>query len=73
MITVVRLDEQDHNVEAGLQYVAQALEIWFFSIATSLLYDVGILFARSSQGLPVGYMLTHSGFDKTKNLFNPLL
>lgn len=70
--TAVRLDEQDHDVEAGLQYVAQAFEIWFFIIATSLLYDVGMLLARSPQGLPVGYMLTHLEFEKTKNLVNPL-
>ncbi len=70
--TAVRLDEKDHNVEAGLQFVAQAFEIWFMIIATSLLYDVGMLFARSSQGLPVAFMLTDLEFEKPKNLVNPL-
>lgn len=60
-------------MEAGLQYVAQAFEIWFLIIATNLLYDVVMLFARSSQGMPVGFMLTHLEFDNPKNLANPLL
>ena len=44
--TAVRLDKWDHDVLASLQFVAQAFEIWFLMIATALLYDVGMFFAR---------------------------
>ncbi len=43
MTTAVRIDEQDHDVEAGLQYVAQAFEIWFLMTAMNLLYNDGML------------------------------
>ena len=44
--TAVRLDKWDHDLLASLQFVAQAFEIWFLIIATALLYDVGMVFAR---------------------------
>ena len=44
--TAVRLDKWDHDMLASLQFVAQAFEIWFLMIATALLYDVGMIFAR---------------------------
>ena len=42
-------------------------------IASALLYDVAMLFARSPGGLPVGYLLTFLEFGDFKNLVNPLL
>lgn len=68
--TAVRLDHTDHDVLAGLQFVAQAFEIWFVVIATALLYAVGMIFARSTEGLPVGYMMTHLEFSDAHILFN---
>lgn len=44
--TAVRLDKWDHDLLASLQFAAQAFEIWFLVIATALLYDVGMIFAR---------------------------
>ena len=44
--TAVRLDRWDHDLLASLQFVAQAFEVWFLMIATALLYDVGMIFAR---------------------------
>ncbi len=69
----IRLDKKDHDVLASLQFVAQAFEIWFLMIATALLYDVAMIFARSPEGLPVGYLLTHLEFSDVKNLANSLL
>ena len=53
--------------------MAQAFEIWFLIIATALLYDVAMIFARGPAGLPVGYLLTYLEFSDVKNLTNPLL
>lgn len=69
----VRLDKKDHDVIASLQFVAQAFEIWFLMIATALLYDVAMIFARSPGGLPIGYLLTYLEFSDVKNLANSLL
>ncbi|MCJ1449754.1 hypothetical protein MMC28_000082 [Mycoblastus sanguinarius] len=69
----VEVDKKDHDILAGLQFVAQALEMWFMIIATALLYDVTMAFARSHWGLPVGYIWTHLEFSDIKNLINPLL
>ena len=44
--TAVRLDKWDHDLLASLQFVAQVFEVWFLMIATALLYDVGMSFAR---------------------------
>ncbi|KAL8903675.1 MAG: hypothetical protein Q9171_007319 [Xanthocarpia ochracea] len=68
-----KLDRQDHNVAGALQFVAKALEVWFFFVATSLVYDMGIMFAQRGRGLPVGYFLTHLEFGDVRNLLNPLL
>lgn len=68
-----KLDRNDHNALGALQFVAKALEIWFFIIATTLLYDVAMLFARRGGGLPVGFFLTHLEFGDVRNLLNPLM
>lgn len=67
------LDRDDHNALGALQFVAKALEVWFMLIATTLLYDVAMLFAKKGGGLPVGFMLTHLEFSDVRNLFNPLM
>ena len=71
--TAVRLDKLDRDILAGLQFVAQAFEIWFLVIATAFMYDVVMIFARSSQGLPVGYMLAHLEFKHIPFLFESLV
>lgn len=43
------------------------------TIATSLVFDVAMLFARKGGGLPVGYFLTHLEFGDVRNLYNPLM
>ncbi|KAL9581037.1 MAG: hypothetical protein Q9203_006054 [Teloschistes exilis] len=67
------LDRQDHDVNGALQFVAKALEVWFVFIATSLIYDIAILFAKKGRGLPVGYLLSHLEFADIRYIFNPLL
>lgn len=42
-------------------------------IATTLVYDFAMLFARRGGGLPVGFFLTHLEFGDVRNLFNPLM
>ncbi|KAL8663080.1 MAG: hypothetical protein Q9168_008151 [Polycauliona sp. 1 TL-2023] len=68
-----QLDRRDHNVNGALQYVAKALEVWFMFVATSLVYDMGIMFAKKNRGLPVGYLLTHLKFGDIRYILNPLL
>ena len=67
------LDLHDHDILGALQFVAKALEIWFMIAATSLLFDVAMLFAKRGRGLPVGFLLTHLEFGDIRNLLNPLL
>ncbi|KAL8735397.1 MAG: hypothetical protein Q9166_000942 [cf. Caloplaca sp. 2 TL-2023] len=68
-----KLDSQDHNINGALQFVAKALEVWFFFVATSLVYDMAIMFAKHGRGLPVGYLLTHLEFGDIRYIVNPLL
>ena len=67
------LDLHDHDILGALQFVAKALEIWFMIAATSLLFDVAMLFAKKGRGLPVGFLLTHLEFGDIRNLLNPIL
>lgn len=39
-------------------------------VATALIYDVAMVFARRGGGLPLGYLLTHLEFGDVRNLFN---
>ncbi|KAL8798997.1 MAG: hypothetical protein Q9223_006673 [Gallowayella weberi] len=68
-----KLDRNDHNVNGALQFVAKALEVWFMFVATSLVYDMGIMFAKRGRGLPVGYLLTHLEFGDIRYILSPLL
>ncbi|KAL8851435.1 MAG: hypothetical protein Q9221_003614 [Calogaya cf. arnoldii] len=68
-----KLDSHDHNVTGALQFVAKALEVWFFFVATSLVYDMGVMFAKRGRGLPVGYLLSHLEFGDIRYILNPLL
>ena len=67
------LDRKDHNALGALQFVAKALEVWFMLIATTLVYDFAMLYARKGGGLPAGFFLTHLEFGDIRNLFNPLM
>ena len=68
-----KLDRRDHDVLGGLQYVAKALEVWFMFVATGLVYDIALLFAKRWGGLPIGYLFTHLEFGDIRNLVNPTL
>ncbi|MCJ1269129.1 hypothetical protein MMC22_009018 [Lobaria immixta] len=68
-----KLDRDDHNTLGALQFVAKGLEIWFMFVATALIYDVAMVFARRGGGLPLGYMLTHLEFSDLRNLFSRTL
>ncbi|KAL8804119.1 MAG: hypothetical protein Q9182_002752 [Xanthomendoza sp. 2 TL-2023] len=68
-----KLDRNDHNVNGALQIVAKALEVWFMFVATSLVYDMGVMFAKRGRGLPVGYLLTHLEFGDIRYILRPLL
>ncbi|KAL8827073.1 MAG: hypothetical protein Q9170_007158 [Blastenia crenularia] len=68
-----QLDRHDHDALGALQFVAKFLEVWFAFVATGLVYDIGILFAKKGRGLPVGYLLTHLEFADLRYIFNPLL
>lgn len=68
-----KLDAEDHNVLGALQFAAKALEVWFMVVATALLYDLAMFLAKSSGGLPIGYLFTHLEFGDIRNLGNPLL
>ena len=68
-----QLDQADHDILGALQFVAKALEVWFMIAATSLLFDVAMMFAKKGRGLPVGFLLTHLEFGDIRNLVNPLL
>ena len=67
------LDRRDHNLLGTLQFVAKAIEVWFTFIATSLILDAIMLLAKSSSGIPLGFLLTHLQFSDVRNLANPLL
>ena len=71
--TANRLDVEDHDILGALQFVAKALEVWFMVVATGLVYDVALFLAKSSSGLPIGYLFTHLEFADIRNLVNPLL
>ena len=68
-----KLDRMDHDLLGSLQYVAKALEVWFLFVATGLIYDIALLFAKRWGGLPIGYLFTHLEFGDLRNLFNPTL
>ncbi|KAL9064466.1 MAG: hypothetical protein Q9157_007824 [Trypethelium eluteriae] len=67
------LDKRDHNLLGALQFVSKAIEVWFTFIATSLVFDVVMILARSPRGLPLGFLLTHLQFSDLRNVANPLL
>ncbi|KAG7006895.1 hypothetical protein G7Y79_00012g032310 [Physcia stellaris] len=68
-----KLDAEDHNILGALQFVSKGLEVWFMVVATALVYDVALFLAKSSNGLPIGYLFTHLEFGDLRNLVNPLL
>ena len=68
-----KLDQADHNTLGALQLVAKALDAWFMFIATSIVFDLSMIFATNGNGLPMGYFVTHLQFGDIRNLFNPLL
>ena len=68
-----RLDKDDHNTLGALQFVAKALEVWFMYIATSMVYEVAMLFAKRGGGLPIGFLMTHLEFADLRSLLDPIL
>lgn len=48
------------------------MEVWFTAVATLLVYDLAMMFARREGGLPIGYLLVHLEFTDVMNLLNPI-
>ena len=69
----LKYDRRDHDVNGALLFVQKAVEVWFTAVATLLVYDIAMMFARREGGLPVGYLLAHLEFTDLMNLFNPLV
>jgi hypothetical protein len=55
-----RLASIDQNVLNALQLVAKLLEIWFFFIAGTLIYNLSMACARHHDGLPLQYLDLHT-------------
>lgn len=66
-------DRRDHDVNGALLFVQKGVEVWFTAVATLLVYEIAMMFARREGGLPVGYLLAHLEFTDLMNLFNPLV
>lgn len=66
-------DRMDHDVNGVLLFVQKAIELWFTAVATLLVYDIAMMFARREGGLPIGYLLMHLEFTDLLNLLNPLV
>lgn len=45
-----QLDKADHNTLGALQFVAKMLQAWFMLIATGLVYDLSMIFAKQGDG-----------------------
>lgn len=65
-------DSTNHLFIGSLQFVAKALEVWFVGVAIGLLYQVTSLLARSSHGLPIGFLLSFAEAIDLLNLFRPI-
>lgn len=68
-----RYDRADHSINGGLLFASKALEVWFQFVAGLLVYEVSMILAQRTDGLPTGYLLTYMEFGDIRNLLNPLL
>ena len=57
----------------GLQFAAKAAEVWFATIAISLVWLLVSMLARSEHGLPIGYLSSYSEFTDPLYLVKPTL
>lgn len=64
-------DANDHNVNGALLFAQKGVEVWFTMVATLLVFDLAMIFARREGGLPVGYLLAHLEFTDALNVLNP--
>lgn len=71
IVEALKYDRIDHNVTGALLFAQKGIEVWFTAVATLLVYDIAMMFARREGGLPVGYLLAHLEFTDLMNLFNP--
>ena len=69
----VKYDRKDHDVNGALLFAQKGIEVWFTAVATLLVYDIAMMYARREGGLPVGYLLSHLEFTDPMNVFNPLV
>lgn len=69
----LKYDRKDHDVNGALLFAQKGIEVWFTAVATLLIYDIAMMFARRKGGLPVGYLLAHLEFTDPLNVFNPLV
>jgi len=64
------LNEEDRVILAALQLASKALETWFATIATSIVFSVTMHLAKSPDGIPLGYLFTHISFPDMLGLFD---
>lgn len=55
----LKYDRIDQDVTGALLFAQKGIELWVTAVATLLVYDIAMMFARRDGGLPVGYLLTH--------------
>jgi hypothetical protein len=66
------LDKKNSTALGGLLIASKALDIWFLFVAANLVYDLAMALARSRDGLPIGFAMTHIDFRNFGSLFEPL-
>lgn len=68
-----QLGLDNHNTLGVLQSAAKALKAWLLFVATSLVYNVALIFSSIAGGLPTGDLMTHLKFTDLLTLIDPLL
>lgn len=64
------MEAEDHNLLGALQLVAKTLEVWFMFVAGSLVYDLAMLLARNSDGLPLRYYTPFVEFGDLRSIIS---
>ncbi|KAH0537294.1 hypothetical protein FGG08_005884 [Glutinoglossum americanum] len=65
------LAAKDHDIIGILQLVAKALEIWFLTVAASLIHDLISLRAERGSGIAFGLLTAYLQFKEMRYLFSP--
>ena len=64
------LNRKDHNVLGALQLVSKALELWFLFVAVSFVYNIAMLIASHTGGLPIGLFSSPLEFADPRSLYD---